>query len=81
MDRAKGRQEKEEVFVLGTLFFPHPHARPGLTDLHTFRLLPMHLGLLPPPPTHPSIYLPTHLPTFPSTYLPMYLHIKSPPRQ
>jgi len=41
----------------------------------------MCLGLLPPPPTHPSINLPTYLPTFPSTYLPIYLHIKSPPRQ
>jgi hypothetical protein len=28
----------------------------------------MHPGLLPPPPTYPSIYLFIHLPTFPCTY-------------
>jgi hypothetical protein len=68
------------VFFLNFFFFLTPHAHPGLTYLPTFRLLPMHPGLLPPPPTLPSIYLPTHLPTFPSTYLPSYLHTKSPPR-
>ncbi|CAK9270322.1 unnamed protein product, partial [Sphagnum jensenii] len=33
--------------------------------------LPMHPGLLPPPPTYLLAHLPTHLPTFPSMYLPI----------
>jgi hypothetical protein len=65
---------------LGTSFFLTPHARPGLTYLPTFRLIPMHPGLLPPPPTYLPAHLPSHLPTFPSTCLPTYLHTKSPPR-
>jgi hypothetical protein len=65
---------------LGTFFFLTPHARPGLNYLPTFRLIPMHPGLLPPPPTYLPAHLPSHLPTFPSTCLPTYLHTKSPPR-
>jgi hypothetical protein len=48
-------------FFGGTLFFPHPHAHPGLTYLHTFRLLPIQNPGLLPPPTYPLIYLPTYL--------------------
>jgi hypothetical protein len=68
------------VFLGELFFFLTPHACPGLTYLH-LDYLPMHPGLLPPPPTHPSIYLPTHLPTFPSTYIPTCLCTKSTPSQ
>jgi hypothetical protein len=56
---------------LRTFFFFTPHGRPGLTYLPTFRLLPMHSRILPPPPTHPSIYLPT--PIYLPSHQPIYL--------
>ncbi len=57
----------------GNFFFPSPPmpasapmpAQVSPTSLPTFRLLPTHLGLLPPPPTtHPSTYLPINLCTY-----------------
>jgi hypothetical protein len=50
------------------LFFLTPHTCPRLTYLH-IDYLPMHPGLLPPPPTYLPAHLPTHLPTFPITDL------------
>jgi hypothetical protein len=68
-------------FFLGTFFFSPPTpAQVSPAYLH-LDYLPMHPGLLPPPPTYLLAHLPTHLPTFPSMYLPMYLRTKSPPRQ
>jgi hypothetical protein len=82
------------VLFWGTFFFSSPPtpAQVSLSYLH-LDYLPMHSGLLPPPPTYLPTYLRTHppnyllihrhiyLPTHPFTYLIMYLHIKPPPRQ
>jgi hypothetical protein len=63
------------VFFWGTFFFSWPPmlAQVSPTYLPTFRLLPMHPGLLPPPPTYlhstyPPIYLPSHQPIYLCTY-------------
>jgi hypothetical protein len=60
------------VFFLEFVFFFTPHACPGLTYLPTFKLLPMHPGLLPPSPTYLLAHLPTHLSTYPPIYLSTY---------
>jgi hypothetical protein len=57
---------------LGTFFSLTPHPCPGLTCLHLDYLL-MHPGLLPPPPTHPPIYLSTHSFAYLPINLPTYV--------
>ncbi len=55
-------------------FFPHPPHLPRFhlrTYLH-LDYLPMHPGLLPPPPTYLSTHLLTHLSTYPPICLPFH---------
>jgi hypothetical protein len=80
-----------KFFFLGNFFFPHPPHVPK-SHLPTYsptyppaylpahlNYLPMHLGLLSPPPTHhPSSYLPAHLHTHLSTYVPINLFSYAP---
>jgi hypothetical protein len=54
-------------FFWELFFFLTPHVCPGLTYLH-LDYLPMHPGLLPPPPTYLPAHLPNHLPTYLCTY-------------
>jgi hypothetical protein len=59
------------VFLGISFFSPPTPAQASPSYLH-LDYLPMHLGLLPPPPTYLHAHLPTHLFTYPPICLPTH---------
>jgi hypothetical protein len=63
-------------YFQGFIFSSTPHVCPSLTYLLTFKLLPMHPGLILPPPIYVHAHLSIHLFTYPPinlcTYVPMH---------